>query len=82
MEGDARQGRYNTVIHSKDREIIRTVIECCDEDAGSKCLLLPIQKATARAAKYTGVSEASVMRNQKYSKEHPHDPQRTPGKHR
>jgi hypothetical protein len=62
--------------------MIRTVIESCDEEARSKCSLLPIQKATTRAAKYTGVSEASAMQIRKYSKEYTHDPQRTPGKHR
>jgi hypothetical protein len=43
--------RFNKVIHSKEREIIRSVIAWCDKVARNKCLLAHLNKATERAAK-------------------------------
>jgi len=65
----------NRVIHSKERDIIRRVIEHCDEE---KCMHVPIQKATA--ASYTGVSVATIKRIRKSCKEKLNDPQETCGK--
>jgi hypothetical protein len=53
--------RFNKVIHSKEREIIRSVIACCDKKARNKCLFVNLNKATERAARYTGVSRSSVL---------------------
>jgi hypothetical protein len=72
----------NKVIHSKDRDIIRRVIQHCDEEAQNKGLPVPIQKTTETAAYYTGVSVANVKRIRKRSKEKPNDPQETPRKKR
>jgi hypothetical protein len=53
--------RFNKVIHSKKREIIRSVIACCDEEARNKCLLANLNKATEITVRYTGVSRSSVL---------------------
>jgi predicted secreted Zn-dependent protease len=55
----------NRVIHSKERDIIRKVIEHCDEE---KCMHGPIQKSTA--AHYTGlgkVTRKSRMTHRKHA---------------
>jgi hypothetical protein len=41
--------RFNKVIHSKEREIIRSVIACCDKEPRNKCLLVNLNKATEGA---------------------------------
>jgi hypothetical protein len=43
-------------------EIIANVIKKCDEESRQKLLLLPINKATERAAMYTGISRSSILR--------------------
>jgi hypothetical protein len=43
-------------------EIIANVIEKCDEESRQKRLLLLINKATERAAMYTGKSWSSILR--------------------
>jgi hypothetical protein len=43
-------------------EIIANVIEKCDEKSRQKRLLLPINKATERAAMYRGKSRSSILR--------------------
>jgi hypothetical protein len=43
-------------------EIIANVIDKCDEESRQKRLLLPINKATERAAKYTGKYRSSILR--------------------
>lgn len=50
----------NRVIHTKEIDIFRRVIEHCDEE---KCMHVPIQKVTA--ANYTGVSVATIKRIRK-----------------
>jgi hypothetical protein len=39
------------IIHSKERELIRHIIQCCDEEASEEGLLVPINKATERTAR-------------------------------
>jgi hypothetical protein len=34
------------IIHSKERELIRHIIQCCDMEASKEGLLVPINKAT------------------------------------
>jgi hypothetical protein len=43
-------------------EIMTNVTEKCDEESFQKRLLLPINKATERAALYTGKSRSSILR--------------------
>jgi hypothetical protein len=43
-------------------EIIANVIEKCDEESRQNVLLLPISKATERAAMYTGKSRSFILR--------------------
>jgi hypothetical protein len=66
----------NRVIHSKERDIIRRVIEHCDEE---KCTHVSIEKATT-AANYTGVSVTTIKRIRKGCKEKLNDPHKTCGK--
>jgi hypothetical protein len=40
---------FNKVIHSMEREIIRSVIAYCDEEARNKYLLENLSKTTERA---------------------------------
>jgi hypothetical protein len=47
-------------IHSEAREIIANIVEKCDEEKLRKHLLLPLPKATERAAVYAGVSYITV----------------------
>jgi hypothetical protein len=70
---NAGTSRFNEVIHSKEREIIRSVFACCDEEARNKCLLVNLNKATEIAARYTGVSRSSVLRIRKLAAEHPNE---------
>ncbi|KAJ9589031.1 hypothetical protein L9F63_017675 [Diploptera punctata] len=44
-------------IHSEGREIIKKVIEFCDEEEITGKLKIPIQNVTKRAAEATGKSE-------------------------
>jgi hypothetical protein len=43
-------------------EITANVIEKCDKESRQKRLLLPINKATGRAAMYTEKSKSSILR--------------------
>jgi hypothetical protein len=43
-------------------EITANVIEKCDEESRQKRLLLPINKATEKAAMHTGKSLSSILR--------------------
>jgi hypothetical protein len=38
------------IIHSKERELIRHIIQFCDKEASEEGLLIPVNKATERAA--------------------------------
>jgi hypothetical protein len=42
-------------------EIIANIIEKCDEESRQRQLLLPINRATERAAMYTGESASSTV---------------------
>jgi hypothetical protein len=55
------QRKRGLTIHSKERNIIANVINCCDEEAEQKYLSVPITKATARAAKYCNVSSRTIQ---------------------
>lgn len=69
-------------IHSGERELIRNVIHCCDEESRNKSLSLPLHKATLRAAKYCNVSEKTVKRIRNEAKKTPNQKLSTPGKTR
>jgi hypothetical protein len=48
----------NVTIHREGMERIANVIANCDAESRQKPLLLPINKATERAAMYTGKSRS------------------------
>lgn len=54
--------KKGTIIGSKEREVIKTVIELCDQEARQKCLFFPLRQATKRAAQYAKISERTVKR--------------------
>lgn len=54
--------KKGTTIKSKEREVIKSIIEFCDQEAKQKCLLFPLRQATKRAAQYAKVSERTVKR--------------------
>lgn len=54
--------RKGTIIRSKEREVIKSIIEFCDQEAKQKSLLVPLRQATKRAANYAKVSERTVKR--------------------
>jgi hypothetical protein len=60
---------WNVTIHREGMEIIANVIEKCDEESRQKRLLLPINKATERAAMYTRKSWSSILRIRRKHKE-------------
>jgi hypothetical protein len=53
---------WNVTNHREGMEIIVNVTEKCDEELRQKLLLLLINKATQRAAMYTGKSRSSILR--------------------
>ncbi|KAJ9584716.1 hypothetical protein L9F63_020949 [Diploptera punctata] len=55
-------------IHSEGREIIKKVIEFCDEETIQEEFKIPIRNATKRAAEVTGKSEATICKIRKESK--------------
>ncbi|KAJ8890512.1 hypothetical protein PR048_010021 [Dryococelus australis] len=59
MEDEGRSQRYGKVVNSRERESIKLVITCCDEEAKNGCLHEPLQRATARAARYTAKHRSS-----------------------
>lgn len=54
--------KKGTIIKSKEREVIKTIIELCDQEAKQKCLYFPLRQATKRAAQYAKVSERTIKR--------------------
>lgn len=68
------------IIHSKEREIIRNIVACCDKEAKDKDLLIPIAKATDRACKYANVSRNVIIDIRKHIKTSPEVPLKTPTK--
>lgn len=59
-------GQYNNydegskcgaLIQGKEGQLIRSVVQVCDEEAMKKTLLIPLTKATAEAAKYCSVGK-------------------------
>jgi hypothetical protein len=54
--------KTNRTIHSEGREIITNIIEKCDEEKAQIQFLLPLSKATKRAAMYAGVSCSAIKK--------------------
>jgi hypothetical protein len=54
--------KTNTSIHSEGREIIANIIEKCDEEKALMQFLLPLSKASKRAAMYAGVSCSAIKK--------------------
>jgi hypothetical protein len=78
--------KTNTTIHSEGREIIANIIEKCDEEKAQMQFLLPLSKATKRAAMYAGVSCSAIKKirqeNKARKETHPGNSLRSPGKKR
>jgi transposase len=74
--------KCGATIRSKERELIRHVIECCDTEAQNKNLLIPVGKASERAAKYYKVSQCTIKKIRKEGKAHPNEVLNAPGKKR
>jgi hypothetical protein len=76
----------NVAIHLEGMEIIANIIEKYDKESRQKQLLLPINKATERAAMYTGKSRSSVLRIRRKNRErkatNPTQLLKSPGKKR
>jgi hypothetical protein len=54
--------KTNTTIHSEGREIIANITEKCDQKKAQMQFLLPLSKATKRAAMYAGVSCSAIKK--------------------
>ncbi|KAG8335540.1 hypothetical protein J6590_064822 [Homalodisca vitripennis] len=80
MEGENVKKRGT--IHSGERELIRNVIDRCDEESRNKRLSLPLNKAKLRAAKYCNVSEKTIKRIRSEGEQTPNVKLSTPGKRR
>ncbi|KAG8270264.1 hypothetical protein J6590_089064 [Homalodisca vitripennis] len=77
MENVRKRG---ATIHSREREVIRRVIEICDKEASDKVFTVPLAKATDRAANYCKVSKQSIKRTRKEAKSTPAEKLMSPGK--
>jgi len=64
-----------TVFHCKKREIIRKLIEGCDEEVHKKCFNAPAQRTTQRLTCYLEVSLDTVTRICQICRETLIDPQ-------
>jgi hypothetical protein len=73
--------KCGATIQSKEQELIRHVIECCYTEAQNK-LLIPVSKATKRAAKYCKVSQCTIKKIRNEGKAHPNEVLRTLGQKR
>lgn len=51
-----------TAIRTKERDLIKSIVDLCDKEARQKCLLFPLRQATKRAALYAKVSERTIKR--------------------
>lgn len=71
-------------IRSGAREVIARIIDVCDREAERKCLDIPIEHRTERAAFYTGVSESSIKKIRKEYRNRPNltSVLKSPGKKR
>jgi hypothetical protein len=58
--------KYGATIQSKERELIKHIIECCDTEAQNTNLLIPVSKATERAAKYCKVVRSTLVPRRQY----------------
>jgi hypothetical protein len=78
--------KTNTTIHSEGREIIANIIEKCEEERAQMQFLLPLSKATKRAAMYAGVSCSAIKKirqeNKARKETHLGNSQRSSGKKR
>lgn len=79
MASSRKKGK---TIHSEAREIVRQVIEKCDEEARRGETHINIHQRNARASDYTGISERTISRIRKECKEAGDSNLSTPGKHR
>jgi hypothetical protein len=70
------------IIHSKERELTRHIIQCCDMEASEEGLHIPKNKATELAARYCNVSRSSIKEIWKESSSRPNEALGTPGKKR
>jgi hypothetical protein len=61
------------IIHSKEKELIRHRIQCCDKEASEEGLLVPVTKATERAARYCNVCGSSIREIRKESSSRPNE---------
>jgi hypothetical protein len=78
--------KTNTTIHSEEREIIANIIEKCDGEKAQMQFLLPLSKATKRAAMFAGISCSAIKKirqeNKSRKETHPGNSLRSPGKRR
>ena len=54
--------KKGVALHSKERDVIKSIIEICDLEAREKSLIFPVKQATKRAAHYAKVSERTIKR--------------------
>ncbi|KAJ4444761.1 hypothetical protein ANN_06558 [Periplaneta americana] len=66
---EAGMRKNGKTIHSEARQSIANLIKMCDEEARQKRRLCPLMNATERAAKYAGVSVATIKRIRRQLKE-------------
>ncbi|KAG8288972.1 hypothetical protein J6590_007724 [Homalodisca vitripennis] len=69
-------------IHSKARDVIRRVIQKCDEESNTGTLQHRLKQSNSRVANYTGISVRSVTSIRKEGVEAGNEALSTPGKKR
>jgi hypothetical protein len=78
--------RKTNTIRSEGREIIANIIEKCDKEKAQMQFLLPLSKATKRAAMYARLSCSAIKKirqeNKARKETHPGNSLRSPGKKR
>lgn len=80
MENPSTSRPKGKILHSKEREIIKQVIMCVDQEAKDKELLVPLSKATERACKYANVSKKVIVNIRKKIRNQSASPLTTPRK--
>lgn len=74
--------KQGQTIRSEARNLIRRVVQKCDEESRKGQLFFPLQQANARIAEYTGVSLRTVSRIRKEDSIYGSEPLASPGKKR